>query len=468
MNDDVRFLENRTFDEIAVGDSASAEHTLSHRDIELFALLSGDLNPTHIDEEFARGAKFERIVGHSMWGASLISGVLGTHLPGAGTLYRSQTLSFHGVIYVGDVMRATVTVTGKDSERRTVTLACRCENQDGMLLIDGEAVVSAPPVKIRRPSVTLPEVHFSAHGARHKKLVETAAQGSAVPTAVVHPVDQVSLEGAVRAADAGLIVPLLVGPKARIEGTAAQFDLDIGRFEIVDAPHSHAAAERGVALVREGRAEVLMKGSLHTDEFMGAVVAKETGLRTARRISHVFVMDVPTYPKLLLITDAAINIYPDLEVKVDIVQNAIELAQALGVKCPNVAILSAVETVTPKIASTMDAAALCKMADRGQITGGVLDGPLAFDNAISKAAAKTKGIVSTVSGEADILVAPDLEAGNMIAKQLEYLAEASGAGVVLGARVPIVLTSRADGTLARMASCAVAALLARQLRGGKR
>ncbi|MGH6942993.1 MAG: phosphate acetyltransferase, partial [Geminicoccaceae bacterium] len=269
-----------------------------------------------------------------------------------------------------------------------------------------------------------------------------------------------SLRAAIEAADADLIQPILVGPEAKIRGVAEQFGLDISPYRLVDAPHSHAAAAKAVEIVREGRAETLMKGSLHTDELMAEVVRKEGGLRTERRISHVFVMDVPTYPKPLAITDAAINIFPDLETKRDIVQNAIDMAHALGIELPKVAILSAVETVTPKIPSTIDAAALCKMAERGQITGGLLDGPLAFDNAISKEAARIKGIRSEVAGDAGILVVPDLEAGNMLAKQLSFLANADAAGIVLGARVPIILTSRADTVRARMASCAVAVLLA--------
>jgi phosphate acetyltransferase len=281
-----------------------------------------------------------------------------------------------------------------------------------------------------------------------------------LPTAVVHPCDVPSLDGALRAAEAGLIAPILVGPQSRIRATALQAGLDLGTWTIVDTPHSHASAERAVALVREGGAAALMKGSLHTDELMAAVVAKEGGLRTARRVSHVFVMDVPTYAKLLLITDAAVNILPSLEDKADIIANAIELAQALGTATPKVAILSAVETVTAKLPSTIEAAALCKMAERGQIKGGLLDGPLAFDNAISKEAARTKGIDSEVAGDADILLVPDLEAGNMLAKTLTFLGGADAGGVVLGARVPIVLTSRADSLAARMASCAIAVLQA--------
>jgi phosphotransacetylase len=295
-------------------------------------------------------------------------------------------------------------------------------------------------------------------------LIERCATLEPVRTAVAHPCDQSALTGAVEAAEANLIRPILVGPQAKIRAVAEQFDLDISAYDIVDAPHSHAAAALAVELVRKGQAESLMKGSLHTDELMAEVVRKDTGLRTERRISHAFIMDVPTYPKPLAVTDAAINIFPDLETKVDIVQNAIDMAHALGVDLPKVAILSAVETVTPKIPSTIDAAALCKMAERGQITGALLDGPLAFDNAISKEAAEIKGIRSEVAGDADILVVPDLEAGNMLAKQLSFLANADAAGIVLGARVPIILTSRADSVRARMASCAVAVLLAQARR----
>ncbi len=280
-----------------------------------------------------------------------------------------------------------------------------------------------------------------------------------IATAVVHPCDAASLIGALEARDKTLITPILVGPEDRIKALAAEEGLNIDGLDIIDAKHSHASAQAAVRLVREGKAQALMKGALHTDEVMSAVVDKVTGLRTERRMSHVFVLDVPTYPKPLLITDAAINIFPDLMVKADIVQNSIELAHAIGVEEPKVAILSALETIYPKIPSTVEAAALCKMADRGQITGGVLDGPLAFDNAISRKAADAKGIKSPVPGEADILVAPDLEAGNMIAKQLMYLAGADSAGLVLGARVPIMLTSRADGTLSRLVSAALAQLM---------
>jgi phosphate acetyltransferase len=281
-----------------------------------------------------------------------------------------------------------------------------------------------------------------------------------IPTAVAHPCEASALAGAIEAADLGLIKAILVGPAAKIRGIAKEAKIKLGDVEIIDTAHSHEAAAQAVQLVREGKAELLMKGSLHTDELLGAVVARETGLRTARRMSHVFLMDVPTYHKPIIVTDAAINIAPTLEDKVDICQNAIDIARVMGVKKPKVAILAAVETVTSKMPATIEAAALCKMADRKQITGGLLDGPLAFDNAISKEAAKTKGIASEVAGDPDILLVPDLESGNMVAKLLSFLANAESAGLVLGARVPIILTSRADSVRSRIASCAVAMLAA--------
>ena len=295
---------------------------------------------------------------------------------------------------------------------------------------------------------------------KYDRLIAAAKALSPVSTAVAHPCDRASLEGVIDAAKAGLIKPILVGPQAKIRAAAEQAKLDISAFTLVDAPHSHAAAARAVELVREGKAEALMKGSLHTDELMGAVVARETGLRTARRVSHCFVMDVPGHPDPLIISDAAVNIAPTLEDKVHIVQNAIDLAKALRFAEIRVAILSAMETVNPKVPSTIEAAALCKMADRGQITGGVLDGPLALDNAISVEAAQIKKIDSPVAGRANVLVVPDLEAGNMLAKSLSFLAGADAAGIVLGAKVPIILTSRADSLTTRLASCAVASLVA--------
>lgn len=295
---------------------------------------------------------------------------------------------------------------------------------------------------------------------KYERLLERCAKMDPVPTAVAHPCEETALAGPIEAARKGLITPILVGPADKIEAVAKSSGIDLHGVQIVDAPHSHGSAAKAVELVRSGRAELLMKGSLHTDELLGAVVARETGLRTGRRISHVFVMDVPTYHKVLIVTDAAINIAPALEDKADICQNAIDLAVDLGLKEPKIAILAAVETVTSKMPATIDAAALCKMAERGQIKSGILDGPLAFDNAISKQAAETKGIRSAVAGDPDILLVPDLEAGNILAKQLSFLANADSAGLVLGARVPIILTSRADSVRSRIASCGVAVLAA--------
>ncbi|HQR53614.1 MAG TPA: phosphate acetyltransferase [Burkholderiales bacterium] len=298
----------------------------------------------------------------------------------------------------------------------------------------------------------------------YERLIERVKGIAAAHTAVAHPCSEFALAGAVDAAQMGIIAPILVGPRQKILSTAEAAKLDVSPYEIVDAAHSHEAAEKAVALVREGRAEMLMKGSLHTDELLGAVVSREKGLRTERRLSHCFILDVPNHDRILIITDAAINIFPTLQDKIDIVQNAIDLAHALGVEQPKVAILSAMETVNPKLDSTVEAAALCKMADRGQITGGILDGPLALDNAISTEAARIKGISSAVAGQADILVVPDLEAGNMLAKSLSFLADADSAGIVVGARVPITLTSRADSVESRLASCAVAALVVHRRR----
>lgn len=453
------YIENRTFDEIQVGDHAQLIRTLRPEDIHLFAIMSGDVNPTHVDAEFARSGQFREIVGHSMWGTTLISSILGTEFPGPGTVYVSQSLNFWRPITIGDTLTITVTCNEKHEYNHHLIMDCLVVNQDGLKVIDGTAEVLAPTEKIKRARIELPQVTISDRELRYRNLLAYTTGLSPIPIAVAHPCDSESLRGPIQAAEAGLVVPILVGPESKIRSVAEEEEIDIKGVRIIDVPHSHAAAETAVALCRDGEAEALMKGSLHTDELMGAVVSRAGGLRTERRISHVFLADVPTYSHLLLITDAAINIEPTLEEKVDIIQNAIDLAKTLNVELPKVAILAAVETVTSKMRSTIDAAALCKMADRGQIKGGLLDGPLAFDNAVSLVAAKTKGILSSVAGNADILVVPDLESGNMVAKQLEYLANALMAGVVLGARVPIVLTSRADTAETRTASCAIVQLM---------
>jgi phosphate butyryltransferase len=453
-------IENRTFDEIRVGESASVTRTLTEQDIQLFALVSGDVNPAHMDRAFAEGDIFQKVIAHGLWGGGLISSVLGTELPGPGAIYLSQSLRFLRPVVLGDSITASVTVTEKRAERHVVLLDCRCVNQRGEEVILGKAEVKAPTEKVRRARIALPDVQLARH-ERYHALLAAAEGGVAVPTVIVHPCDAASIEATSEAAALGLIQPILVGPRQKIEAAAAAAGINISSFTLVEVPHSHAAAARSVELVRAGEAQLLMKGSLHTDELISAVIAAETGLRTERRISHVYLMDVPSYPRPLLITDAAINVAPNLEEKADIIRNAIDLAHAIGIDTPRVAILAAVETVNPKMRSTLDAAALCKMADRGQIVGALLDGPLAFDNAISPEAAREKGIVSPVAGIADSLVVPELEAGNMLAKQLSFLAGADGAGIVLGASVPIILTSRADSQRTRIASCALAVLVAR-------
>ena len=453
------FLENRPFDTLRVGDRASLVRQITQRDIQLFAAVSGDVNPAHVDALYAKTSHFNEIIAHGMLGGSLISTVLGTQLPGPGTIYLGQTLKFLKPVHIGDSLTVTVTVTALKAANRQVWLATACTDQDGDLAISGEAHVVAPAERLRILRTDLSEPLMADKSLRYDQLLNAAKALPRIRMGVVHPCSREALEGALDADRLGLIEAILIGPALRIRSLAGECGLDLAGVSIVDVAHSHAAASKAVELARAGDIDALMKGSLHSDELLGAVVHPQTGLRTERRISHVFALDVPRYPKPLLLTDAAINIAPDFDAKVDIVQNAIDLAHALGIDQPKVAVLSAVETVTPKLRSSMDAAALSKMADRGQITGGLVDGPLAFDNAVSLAAAKTKGIVSKVAGDADILVVPDLESGNMLAKQLEYLGGAQAAGIVMGAKVPIVLTSRADSAHSRIASCAIALLL---------
>jgi phosphotransacetylase/acyl dehydratase len=459
------YIENRTFAEIAVGDTASLSHTVTQRDIDLFAFVTGDVNPAHVDPEYAAHDMFHHVIIQGMWGGGLISATLGTRLPGPGTIYLTQDLHFVHPVSIGDTVTATVAVREKKPAKGDVVLDCLCSNQHGQPVITGTAFVRAPTEKVRVKRVALPEVRVERHD-RTRAMIARAAGGIALPTAVVFPVDRISLLAAVDAAQAGLIVPVLIGPADRIRQAAKDADADISHYRLIDVADAVDAASRAVALARSGEVGLLMKGDLHTADLMHAVVATDTGLRTSKRISHVFLMDVPDYPRPLLVTDAAINVTPGLMDKAAIVQNAIELAHVIGIAEPRVAILAAIETVNARMRSTIDAAALCKMADRGQITGGLLDGPLAFDNAVNEAAAAEKGIVSKVAGRADILLVPDLEAGNMLAKQLTFMAGAEAAGLVMGARVPIILTSRADGEETRLASCALGVLVARwQMKG---
>jgi phosphotransacetylase/acyl dehydratase len=446
---------NVTFDEIQVGATATAERALSQTEVEALLLVSGDVVPFHVEE----GDDFDpdALCVDAVAAEAIVSGLLERRLPGPGTRIVSQNFEFEGRLRVGDQVRASVTVREKDAALGRVTLDCRVEVA-GKVALSGTAVVEAPQRKATYAELERPEfiVRRNDVFARLLKRCEPLAP---VTCAVAHPCDGPSLMGVIEAARRELIVPTIVGPLSRIRSLAGKLGVEIDRYRLVDTEHSHASAAAAVALARGGEVETLMKGSLHTDEIMGAVLASQTGLRTERRVSHVFVMDVPAYERILFVTDAAINIEPTLREKADIAQNAIELARSLGIEVPKIAILSAVETVNPDIRSTIDAAALCKMADRGQIRGAILDGPLAFDNAISELAARTKSIRSPVAGQADILLVPNIEAGNMLAKQLQYFAGADSAGIVLGARVPVILTSRADNVRMRIGSAAVAKLL---------
>ena len=446
---------NTTYDEIKIGQSLTVSRTISRMDVDVLNLVSGDIDEAQID----RGQGPDHIpYAESVASEAFFSYLLNQRLPGHGTVILAHDLKFEGRIVMGETITATISAKEKRADG-VIVFDCRCTNEVGGLIASGTATVSAPMKRISYTDLATPEVIFRRTDV-FSHLIRSCEGSTPVICAVVHPCDHDSLLGPIEAAQRNLIIPVLVGPEKKIREAAQVAGADISHFRIVNTEHSHEAAEKAVAMARAGEVEALMKGSLHTDELMGAVVPSATGLRTSRRISHVFIMDVPAYPRLLLITDAAINIAPGLKEKVDIVQNAIDLAHILGIDEPKVAILSAVETVNPDIPSTLEAAALCKMADRKQIIGGILDGPLAFDNAVSEQAAKTKKIDSPVAGKADILLVPDLDAGNMLAKQLQYLAGADAAGIVLGARVPIVLTSRADSVRTRLASIAVTALVA--------
>ena len=458
------YIENRTFDELSVGDSAELRRTLEPDDIELFAVMSGDVNPAHVDAEYAQSDMFHKVIAHGMWGGALISAVLGTELPGPGTIYLDQTLKFRRPVGIGDTITVRVTVAEKMAETKRLRLDCLCLNQADEKVIVGEALVIAPTEKVRRPRVKLPEVRLHERGARYRELVRAAAPGAPIRVAVVHPVDVETIRDVVEAREAGLIAPVLVGPEARIRAAAEKAGKALEGIPVVAVPHSHAAAAEAVARARGGEVDALMKGAICLDELMEAVLGTDgagtaaTGgsLATERTATHVHLLDVPTYGKLLLITDAALVAYPTLPEKRDIVRNAVTVAAALGVETPRVAILSASEQIDPRIRSTIEAASLCKMAERGQIEGALVDGPLLFSSAVSRKGAATSGSRSPVAGDADVLVVPDLEAGTLLVNELVHLAGADAAGIVLGPRVPIIVPGRTDGPLPGLASCAMA------------
>ncbi|MEX5729741.1 phosphotransacetylase/acyl dehydratase [Rhodovulum iodosum] len=453
----MKIEENRTYDEISIGDSAETVRACTVDDFYVYASSSGNHNPMHLAKHDGDGDGKEEAVAPAMWVASLISAVIGNVLPGAGTLYRNQTLRFLKRAHAGDELIARVTVTEKRADNCIVMDTVVTRKSDGATILEGEADVLAPRRKMVFDDLEIPGLLVERH--RHfDAMIERAEPLAPLPTAVVCPEEINSLGGAILGARHTIIAPILVGSAAKISAAAAELGISLDDYEVIDAPDHAKAANLCVDLVSEGRVAALMKGHLHTEVLLKAALRKENGLRAGRRFTHVFVMDVPGVPHPLLVTDAAINISPDLRTKMDIVQNAIDLAISLGIETPKVGVLSAVETVNPDIPSSLDAALLSKMAERGQITGGMVDGPLAMDNAVDIAAARTKGITSDVAGRAEVLVVPNLDSGNMLAKQLAYISHAEGAGVVMGATVPIILNSRSDGDKARLASCAVAAL----------
>jgi phosphate acetyltransferase len=455
-------IENRTFDELKIGDSASLKRTLTPKDIELFSIISGEANPAHVDAEYAKDDMFHKIIAQGMWGASLISTMLGTELPGPGTIYLDQTLKFTAPIALGDTVTIIVTVTDKKPEKHIVDLDCKCVNQNGKTVISGVATVIAPTTKVQRERVELPKVLFK--GAKeewYEKLIKLKNNFAPLKTAIVHPVDQLALQGAINAAKENIIIPILVGPKDKILAAAKEANLDISSYQIISTRHSNESADFAVKLAREGKVEALMKGKIHTDELLESVVNKETGLLTGRRMSHVFYIEAPHYFKSLFLSDAAINIAPNLQEKKDITQNAIDLFHILGFGTPKVAIVCATETVNEKMQSTIDAAALSKMSERGEITGAIVDGPLAFDNAVSIEAAREKNINSAVAGCADIIIVPDIESGNMLYKEMTYMSGMEAAGIVMGATVPIILTSRGSDDISRRASSVMALVYVR-------
>ena len=450
-------LENKTLDEIKIGDEATLKRLVTSDDLYVFAAASGNFNPMHLPSSTA-GAGQTEPVAPGMFVASLISAVLGTQLPGAGCLYRTQNLVFHARAHAGEELITRVNVIAKEPNGllRLKTEVRRASDDE--LLLSGEAEVDAPKAKLISDVDDMPGLIVQRH--RHfENLVARAQACDPLTTAIVMPEDENSLGGALLATQERLILPVLIGNPEKIHAVAQTLSADLAHIEIIEAATAHEAACMACRLVRSGRANAVMKGQLHTDDLLRPMLDKDEGLRIGRRLTHVFVMDVPGLSKPLLVTDAAINIAPDLMTKVDIVQNAIDLALSIGDGTkPRVGILSAVETVNPAIQSSIDGALLSKMAERGQIKGGYVEGPLAMDNAVDPAAARTKGLRGEVAGHAQILVVPDIDAGNMLAKQLTFISHAEGAGLVLGARVPIILNSRSDSPMSRLASCAVAVL----------
>jgi len=463
-------MQNITFDEMQVGQSASLTRTLTKKDIELFALVSGDVNPAHLDEQYADDSLFRGVIGHGMWSGGLISTVLGTVMPGPGTIYMGQEMKFKAPVRIGDEITVKLTVQSKHESKPIVVFECVCMNGKGEVVVEGTAKVLAPTEKINvdRPQLPAVEIYDRDH---YKKVLEQCKGLGKIRTAVVHPVKKGAIEAVKEAVDQGLITPVLIGPKARIKAAAKEAGVNVSRWEFVTAKHSHDSAAKAVSLAAKGEVEAIMRGSLSTKELIQAVIPSKSGLRTERRISHAHIMNIPTYHKPLIITDTMINIAPSLDEKIDICQNAIDLWQMLFAEKDDekakVALLTAIETVNSNMPATMDAACLAKMSDRNQIKGAYMDGPLAFENVISAQILEDEGIESPVAGDADILVVPNIESGNALAKQLTLLGHADASGIVLGAKVPIMLTSSKDTMRTRLLSCALALLISNGKKKGK-
>ena len=457
-------LVNVPYEDLRVGQTAEQFRTLGRDDIAAFAAISGDVNPAHLDPAYAETTRFHGVIAHGMWGAALISRLLGTRLPGPGTIYLGQTLRFLRPVRVGDTLRVQACVLSKEDDKRRVELQCDIRNQTGALVLDGIASVIAPATRVSLPRTHLPQLYLFDSAARFAALLAHAAGLAPLRCAVVHPCDGMALAGALDAAARGLIIPVLVAPAARLAAVAAACGRSLDGAEIVDVAHSSAAAERACAMAAAGEVALLMQGSLPLDELLQAVAAT-AALRTGRLLSHIYHLDTPVCDRPLLLSDAVLNLRPGLDDKAAIIRNTIELAHALGMEEPRLAILAAQDAVTPRLASTIDAAALCKMAQRQQIQGALLDGPLTLASAIAPAAARRHGLPQPVAGQADILIAPDMESGSMLAGQLECLAGACGCGLVAGAAVPIALNHGSDGKEARIAAAALALVLAHHQRG---
>ena len=460
-------MHNITFDELQVGQSASLKRTLTKKDIDLFALVSGDVNPAHLDEEYADDSLFRGVIGHGMWSGGLISTVLGTVMPGPGTIYMGQEMKFLAPVRIGDEITVILTVQSKHDSKPIVIFDCICQNANGEIVVQGTAKVLAPTQKINVDRPQLPSVEIYDRGY-YKKILDHCKELGRLKTAIVFPVEKTSLQAIVEASDTGLIQPIIIGPKQKIKSVAKEAGIKIhSKWEIISVSNSFDASAKAVSMAAKGEVDAIMRGTVTTKELIKAVIAPKSGLLTDRRVSHAHILNIPTYHKPLIITDTMINIAPTIKHKIDICQNAIDLWQTLfsekAEDKAKVALLAAIESVDVDMPATTDAACLSKMGDRGQIAGAILDGPLAFENIIKAQTYEDDDLISEVAGYADILVVPNIESGNALAKQLSLLGHADSSGIVLGAKVPIILTdSRKDPIRTRLLSCALAVLVSNQ------